>query len=259
MPVRCAVPLHVERPELVEPLHVHALVCECLERDQAPTHHHAGAKPFATSPLRTHDDGLVAFEVGLLDDDLEERLVGAIRPRGGRLRLGRQVAHVVGPPESMRRATWEELARRAVPRREYRFDFVTPTAFRSGQTSVPLPLPKLIFGHYRSRWHAFGPPELRPDVAFDELDLAVVDFDIAASRYPMSRREQIGFTGQVTLSLRPTHRTVHVALDALAGIADYSGTGSSTPQGMGVTRYLGGALLRTGGGPTVLLQEMAGG
>ena len=52
-------------------------------------------------PLAALERGLVAFEVGLVDDDLEERLLAAIRRRGGRLRLGRQVAHVAGPPDSM--------------------------------------------------------------------------------------------------------------------------------------------------------------
>src|SRR5258708_37831726 len=113
MPMRWAVPLSVERPELVLPAYVHALVCECLERDQAPTRHHGNDKPFAISPLRTHHDGLVAFEIGLLDDELEERLMQAIRLRSGRLRLGRQVALLAGGPEPMGRVTWEELAGRA--------------------------------------------------------------------------------------------------------------------------------------------------
>src|SRR2546427_5596306 len=106
MPVRCVVPLQVERPELVHPAHVHALLCECLERGLAPTRHHGNDKPFASSPLRTHTDGLVAFEVGLLDDELEQRLLAAFSQRGGCLRLGSQVARMAGAPETMRRATW---------------------------------------------------------------------------------------------------------------------------------------------------------
>ncbi len=173
----------------------------------------------------------MAFEVGLLDDELEERLVTEIGRRQ-RLPLGHQAAFVAGPLETMSRASWGELARRAVARREYRFEFVTATTFRSNQMSVPLPLPKSIFGHYRSRWNAFAPPELR--------------LDIATSRYPASRRELIGFTGHVTLSVRAAGREAHSALDALAAIADYAGTGSRTPQGMGVTRYPGGSILAGG-------------
>jgi CRISPR-associated endoribonuclease Cas6 len=257
MPVRWAITLHVERPELVLPGHVHALICECLERDVAATRHYGNDKPFSTSPLRTHDDGLFAFEVGLLDDDLEDRLMTGIRRRGRRLQLGRQAALIAGQPQTMRRSSWQELTRHAVPRREYRFDFVTPTAFRSGQTSVPLPLPKLIFGHYRSRWNVFAPPELRPDVPFDDLELAISGHDIATTCVRMSRREQIGFTGWVVLTLRSTHAEVCTELDALAAVADYSGTGSGTPQGMGVTRYLGGPVVT--GGPTSRVRERAGG
>jgi CRISPR-associated endoribonuclease Cas6 len=241
MPVRLAIPLEVECPHLVRPAYVHALLCECLERDLAPTHHHANDKPFAISPLRTHRDGLAAFEVGLLDDGLEERLLVALAGRCGRLRLGRQAARMAGMPEEMARATWSELVRGAVARREYRFDFVTATVFRNERSSVPLPLPGSIFGHYRSRWAAFAPPELRPDVAFDELGLLVAGLsDVATTHFPGNARRQIGFTGRVSLTLKDERSGMRAALDALAAIADYSGTGSGTPQGMGVTRYLGG-------------------
>lgn len=247
MPVRCAIPLDVERPELVRPAYVHAWVCEALERELAPTRHYGNDKPFATSPLRTHADGVVAFEVGMLDDELEERLLAAVARQRGRFRLGRQVGRLVGPPETMARGTWEELARQAVARREFRFQFVTATTFRSEQTSVPLPLPKSVFGHYRSRWTTFAPPDLRPEIAFDELRFQVSDLDIATMRFPLNRREQIGFVGHVSLSLREAEPEVHAMLDALASIATYSGTGAGTPQGMGVTRYLGGRPLGAAG------------
>jgi len=216
MPVRLAIPLFVERPELVRPAHVHALVCECLERDRAPSLHHDNDKPFATSPLRTHEDDLVVFEVGLLDDDLEERLLTAIRQRRGRLRLGHQDGLVAEAPKTMARARWEELATRARPRREFGFEFVTATVFRSGRTSVPLPLPGLVFGHYRSRWMTFAPPELRPTIAFNELSLEVADHDIATSRFRRGGHEQVGFTGQVTFALRSASPENRTTLDALA-------------------------------------------
>src|SRR5258707_4113959 len=103
MPVRFAIPVAVEQPALVRPQFVHALMCECLERDLAPTRHHGNDKPFSTSPLRPHQDGIAAFEVGLLDDEWEERLYVAIAKRRGCLQLWGQMAPVGGTPPALAR------------------------------------------------------------------------------------------------------------------------------------------------------------
>jgi CRISPR/Cas system endoribonuclease Cas6 (RAMP superfamily) len=137
-------------------------------------------------------------------------------------------------------APWSELAEEAGPARTFRFEFVTPTAFRSGAATIPLPLPTLVFGHFRSRWNVFAPEDLRPHAPLGDMNLLLSHVDIATPGIlRFKRATHVGFVGRCTIEARGCPEALRRSLDTLASIAPFSGTGAGTTFGMGVTHYLG--------------------
>jgi CRISPR/Cas system endoribonuclease Cas6 (RAMP superfamily) len=237
MPVRLLIPIEVARPADVSPLHVHALVCRWLEGPRSRAAHHANTKPFAVSPLREVGEDSAGFEVGLLDDCLEERLLDAADRAARGLELGDQHGHTAGAPSTMRRASWADLDSDQRGPDRFRLDFLTATAFRSGGINVPLPMPSQVFGHYRARWAAYAPPGLEVALAFDGLGLLITGLELRSAWQPMPGGAQIGFVGSATLAAKHADIDARRALHRLALLAEFAGTGAGTALGMGVTRY----------------------
>jgi hypothetical protein len=259
MPSRYLIVVELDRPDRVQAEHVHALMSECLER-RLPTAgqfgHRANVKGYSISPPCAWDDHATGFEVGIVHDPFEPVLLDALAQMP--VHLGDQDCRVrqmeQGPARLMRRAPWTQLLADAIPRRDFRFEFVTPTVFRRGSSSVdgrrrgqvntPLPIPKLVLGHYLETWLACDPGGLLAEFDLDAIDPFLSWVELSSCWYRMTgdRKppDQLGFVGRATLSLHRTSAMVHRALDALASLSFYSGTGSGTPWGMGVTRYLGG-------------------
>ena len=160
-----------------------------LEGDAPLTTHKAPVKPFAVSPMREVGPDRWAIEVGLLADELDRALLaGALRGCRRSVRLGAQRATVVrsadgGPLRQVARASWQQLVLLAEPRGQFPLRFHTPTTFRSGRRSNPLPLAGSVFGHYRRQWQAFAPDELALATDFASCGLVVAHLDGCTSRF----------------------------------------------------------------------------
>lgn len=181
--------------------------------------HRAHRKPWSIGLFHASRGPVV--EVSLLDDVLESRLLS---------RAGEEMVR------RLEVRSWAEMRERASSRRRHRFRFCTPTGFLHGRTSVPLPIPTQLFGHYRSRWNEFAPEGLRPSISFEEVTLMVSAASISTRAVSVWGGRFIGFTGSVSLAIRSSAAENLSALDALAQIALFSGTGAYTTVGMGVTR-----------------------
>ena len=170
--------------------HIHGLVASWLEGDAPLSAHKAPVKPFAVSPLREVGPDRWAIEVGLLADELDQPLLaGALRGCRRSVRLGAQRATVVrsadgGPLRPVagtgRGSSWCCCAE---PRGQFPLRFHTPTTFRSGRRSNPLPLAGSVFGHYRRQWQAFAPAELALATDLASCGLVVAHLDGCTSRF----------------------------------------------------------------------------
>lgn len=228
----------------VTPAQVHGLVTTFLERGWSEADHGAGRKGFTTS-LPVHvDTERWRIRVAAIDDTLRPRLLEGIE-RGvdvpfelGRGRKGRTAVD----PDPMHQSVivgWGELLDDSRPATSFPFQFLTPTAFRSGRTYNPLPHPPLVFGHLRDRWSAFAPDHLRPDIELKPLGLAIESFNGHTEVVQVRSIRSPGFVGTATLVATRARGRDRRVLDALARLAPFAGIGTNTTVGMGTVTYLG--------------------
>jgi len=117
-------------------------------------------------------------------------------------------------------------------------EFASPTAFKSGGMTIPIPLPNLVFGSLVDRWNAFSPVSLSPEMRrFGEEAVAISRY--ALRSVPMSQKNgglRVGGVGEVTYTALNGDRYWHGAMQMLADFAKYSGVGVQTTNGMGQVR-----------------------
>lgn len=143
------------------------------------------------------------------------------------------------------RAAYAELAAATVaagaaPPRQVTLRFASPTAFKSGGVTVPVPLPGLVFGSLVERWNAFSPISLSPEMRRYGEEM------VAISRYRLESRAvgqknqglRIGGVGDVTYAALNQDRYWVGLLHLLADYAVYSGVGVQTATGMGQVRRM---------------------
>lgn len=125
--------------------------------------------------------------------------------------------------------------------RRWELDFITPTAFSQGRSSLPLPVPILMFRSWLERWNHFSSIYLG-----DRELLGYLDEAISLSRHRLQTRTFSvhrgripGFVGQVTLQapLRADALVVNVA-NLLIRYGQFAGVGAKTRLGMGMISLL---------------------
>lgn len=139
--------------------------------------------------------------------------------------------------------TYEELADDYLlasksPDRRTKIWFVSPTTFRSGGQTVPVPLPDLVYGSLVETWNAFSP------VAVSEDARRFAEECLAISRYRLSTRAvsgkggsvHIGFVGECQYTTLRYDRYWQGVIQLLTDYAFYSGVGYRTTAGMGQAR-----------------------
>jgi CRISPR-associated endoribonuclease Cas6 len=135
----------------------------------------------------------------------------------------------------------------------WRVCFATPTAFKSGDADLPLPIPRLCFQSWLNSWDEHAPCPFFADKGerkrfLDEVVEGQMSVDFSQLRiahqgfyFDSHRTRERGFTGVCRFSVKPA-RTVpqhrHI-LGTLARYSFYAGTGRKTTMGMGVTGFMG--------------------
>ena len=174
------------------------------------------------------------------------------------LRLGRLplvISKVSATPDSGEPwagfARFEEiLARASGAEAGWRLRFATPTAFKSGDADLPLPIPRLCFQSWLNSWDEHAPQpffagraerkafltdvvEGNMSVTYTHVKLVESDFYFDGRRV----RDQ-GFVGTCRFSVRPTKvdPSTRKILATLVAYSYFSGTGRKTTMGMGVTQ-----------------------
>ncbi|MBZ0281018.1 MAG: CRISPR system precrRNA processing endoribonuclease RAMP protein Cas6 [Anaerolineae bacterium] len=125
------------------------------------------------------------------------------------------------------------------PSRRLAFAFLTPTAFkRTGDLSIPLPLPEYVFGSLIDRWTRFAPAApLHNDMrAWVMAHLSVDSHEIRTRRVSFERANKgvtVGFTGTVAYYAGNSELPFLAQLHALADYASYASIGAKTTVGLG--------------------------
>lgn len=118
--------------------------------------------------------------------------------------------------------------------------FTSPTAFKSQERHVPIPLPGLVFGSLVERWNAFS------TVAFPAETKRYAEECLAVSRYELATRPvagkqgglRVGAVGQITYVTLNYDRYWMSVLHTLASFALFSGAGAGTAMGLGQCRQV---------------------
>lgn len=134
-----------------------------------------------------------------------------------------------------------QLTRGEAPERTVHLLFASPTAFKSGGMTVPVPMPGLVFGSLVERWNAFSPITLSPEMRrFGEEVMAISQYYLRS--VPLAQKNdalRIGGEGDVTYRALGSDRYWLGVMHMLADFARYSGVGVQTATGMGQVRKLG--------------------
>lgn len=239
MPARWFVPIEGLDPTRVRSHHLHAAVSRWFDQDRAE--HDANEKPYAVSPVA--DDlarhGSVGIEVTTLTERAEAQLMKATSP-GSEIRVGNQIRRVA-PIRLMQASSWHELAS-APPSAQWDLRFETPVTFRSGNRSTPLPTPATVLGGLGRVWERWSPLPLA-DLQDAAQSAWVSDVSLRSTvvRMPVPGKDGTlrhvvvsGALGSLTIRCDAPHHCRTAG--ALLGLAAYSGTGSMTLRGLGVTR-----------------------
>lgn len=238
MPSRWWVPVNGIRPEFVKLHHIHGAVTRWF--DDTTEDHEANEKPYAISPLGAGPGDSVGIEIATLTDEAARRVVEHTAP-GQQIRLGNQTRHL-GRARELRRESWNDLLSHGEDR-QWTLEFVTPTTFRSGNRSSPLPLPATIVQGLQLAWSAASTMPA-PATAADVSALWVSDLDLRSEvlTLPIRRRDgqadrPVVVSGCLgSLTMRCDDPEVSARLGPLLRLAAYTGVGSFTRKGLGVTR-----------------------
>ncbi len=229
MPSRWFVTLSGIAPEQVRLEALHAACTRWL--DDGREGHQAQVKAYSLSPLRPLGAHVV-LEVGLLTAEMEERLWAAVVP-GRPVRFDQQRGRVASVPEMVESVPWEVLAE-ATSARSWTLRFATPTTFRRGNRFSPWPAPGSVLHGLADKWEVCsGGEPVR--VARTHVDhVWVTDVEGASQAFEHNRLTVSGFVGRIRYEC--DDETTARNADRLLRLAAFSGTGTYTTRGFGVTR-----------------------
>lgn len=238
VPSRWWVPIQGIDPSRVALWQVHGAVSTWFDHSDAE--HRSDIKPYSVSPLsadraaRKHDSNLqhsLGIEIGVLTLEAHQRLMAETTPDKP-IRLGSQFGSV-GQPHLIQWDDWVTLAE-PTGASQWELEFVTPTTFRTRDRSSPLPTPSTVLrrpSESWSRWSGLQPRRLPRECA---EAVWVSDIDGRSHALDLGRLKVSGFVGRVTL--RCDQPEIAALIDPLLRLAAYSGVGSGTTKGLGVTR-----------------------
>lgn len=130
------------------------------------------------------------------------------------------------------------LLARETPHYRLRLEMVSPTTFRSGGYSHPVPMPGWLFGSLMDRWNAFSPVQIAEETRRYAQECVIL------SRYRLRTRAvplkdnivQVGCVGEAQYQLLNRDKYWANLLNMLPDYAFYSGIGYQTTVGMGQAR-----------------------
>lgn len=205
-------------------------------------HDHESPKPFSMVPLFDAQGNLAGVRYATMNQRTTELLLLAwqmVFNRQEILRLGRYQTFQVTYIESTAGPSFHELATLPLVWK-MQLQFLSPTAFKQGPCSLPLPLPFNVFNGPFRVWQAYVPAPLSEDwLEWCQQELFIMDHTIETATTAITQEERFtGFVGAVTFF-------AHAATDehlriwhALAHLATFCGVGHKTTMGMGAVELI---------------------
>ncbi|MCI0396946.1 MAG: CRISPR system precrRNA processing endoribonuclease RAMP protein Cas6 [Chloroflexi bacterium] len=221
---------------------LHGLVFNVLRKcdvnEATWLHSHPSPKPFSLVVFYTEEGDLAGLRLGAVNKratrllkDSWDQVWHARYP----LRLGQQEFLVRGVT-STPGPTFGTLAS-TKPASEMALQFLSPTAFKQGPGSLPLPLPVNVFSWPVRVWQAFAPTELAlPEdwLAWCERNVFVTGHRIETVSVAISQGESFtGFVGEVQFEAKDDSELYLSVWQALGELAAFCGVGQKTTMGMG--------------------------
>lgn len=237
MPALVELQVELDSGRLPRIEHCHGMISHWLESDVALAEHRSNRKAWRLAEPRWVARRMVSIRLGLMTDEILGLLRARAVSEGPSIRLGRSSGQLVAPSSSPFAAEshseWTDLLDVSSAETKWRFTFLSPVAFRSGNLVNPLPEPRLIFGHLRDRWQAFAPRTLQPFVDLSTCGLAVSELSGTTQIRELRGRSYPGFVGTVEIRATAGDARDHRVLDALARLVPFAGVGANTTTGMG--------------------------
>ena len=241
MPSRYFVPIHRVDPARVRLEHVHAAVSNWF--DTSPAEHAANEKPYTVSPM-TQRGAETGVEVTVLTVHALTLLQRACRP-SQQVRLGNQ-SRPLGRPQLLHSTDWADLVK-ANRKSRWTLEFLTPTTFRNGNRSSPLPCLTTILTGLACSWNTWS--KLPPLLTAPRWDTVwVSDLDLRSTLLTITRLKVDQSTGTSsriptqlsgvlgTMTVRCDDTPTAAMIDPLFALAPYAGVGSMRSTGLGQTR-----------------------
>ena len=122
--------------------------------------------------------------------------------------------------------------------RRLEVNFFSPTCFRSDGSSIPFPIPKLVFGNLLRRWNTFSPIKLHPETrSFIEAKMVVSRYKLRTQTVHVGEGEVVGMIpgckGSCVYYIQSSDKYWIGTVRTLASFAFYAGIGTRTTLGMG--------------------------
>jgi CRISPR-associated endoribonuclease Cas6 len=125
------------------------------------------------------------------------------------------------------------------PTKQFDLRFTTPTTFSQGRTTLPLPVPTMMFRSWLERWNTFAPVYLGGDELIEYLGEAIVltRHRLQSRSFPIHSNWINGYTGEARLQvLNRMDALIANVATLLVHYSEFAGTGAKTRLGMGKTR-----------------------
>lgn len=137
---------------------------------------------------------------------------------------------------------YEHLYAQASTSNRLKFQFGSPTAFKSDGKHTPFPLPELVFNSLWQRWQYFSNVDVNRDVlAYVREHVTVNHYKLQThqARFDHTHRVDLipGFTGEVQYYLGRDVEAIRI-LNALGHYSLFSGVGVRTAMGLGQSRVI---------------------
>ncbi len=230
---------------------LHGLLFHVLEHadpaEAAWLHKHPAPKPYSMAPYFVQEGQggkLVGIRYAVLNDRAATLLHKAWQQMyhmQTQLRLGKYQTFQVSHVEWIQGGNFTDIAR-LPPGQEIVLEFLSPTAFKQGPGSLPLPLPKNVFQWPLRVWQCYAPMVLSIPadwLTWCERDVFVVAHHIETAVVSITRSESfIGFTGRVSFQAYKGDERYLRVWQALGTLAAFCGVGHKTTMGMGAVERI---------------------
>jgi CRISPR-associated endoribonuclease Cas6 len=131
---------------------------------------------------------------------------------------------------------YKDLKQNTSQSKEINFRFFSPTTFKTGDITLPLPIPRLIFSGILKKWNRYA-----SDLSISEDILHIIENSVAISKHDIQTRALdfekyalSGFTGECTLKITgKISRSDIEIINLLSDFAFYSCAGIKSTMGMG--------------------------